>query len=557
MRLAGHPKSFVAVMFLIVALWRSASAGAVDLHRLNKLAMGERTFDVPHKCGLPAITAALQQQANLDAGSATALGNLLSRPVTHTSEVIGNFRIHYDTSGFHAAALLDAQKNRIPNSASAYADSVGQILQYSLRLLRDSLGYPAPPNDNGAGGGLEYDIYVQNLGGASYGYTTPETPINSKPEGGTFTSFIVIDSDFDFVFPVINRGLPALRVTVAHELYHAIQLGSYGYWGGDIYFYEMTAVWLEDVAFDEVNDYHQYVKSPTGHFARPEASFTANDLIMYSRAVWPHYLAKRFGTEVMRGIWDEIRNARPLEAMDVALQNPVYGSTLRNAFVEWSIWNYFTADRADSVSYYPEGRFYPRVTETAVEFMPPSRTIGGTVNPFGARYYDVTSASAQRVKLLTLNLNTSAAQQDNGRNINFALYLNTRKVDSDYISVGAQLFAKLDVPDPTNWYMKDLFGVSGVDVPFPNPYVVDGKRFMSFPLGEGEQVTGTLSIFSSSMDLVKSVEATSYFMPQLGKHVFRWNGENENRQLVGSGIYFYVITTKGRTYKGKIAVVRK
>lgn len=548
---------FLLAACIITLTYSSVSSEVNGLHRLNQLVTRESHLDVPHKCGLPALSAALQQQSKLDAGTRAALENALSRPSTQASKLIGSFRIHYDTSGFHAAAMLDELKNRIPNSASAYVDSIGQILQYSLRLLRDSLGYLAPPPDNGLGGGPEYDIYLQNLGGSSYGYTTPETPLDSKPEGGTYTSFIVIDSDFDFVIPLINRGLPALRVTVAHELYHAVQLGNYGYWGQDIYFYEMTAVWMEDVAYDEVNDYHQYVKSPTGHFARPEAAFTANDLIMYSRAVWPQYLAKRFGRDVVRLVWEEIRNGRPLSAMDAALQNPRYASTLRNAFVEWSIWNYFTADRSDSVAYYPEGRSYPRITEMAVEFMPPSRTIGGTVHAFGARYFDISSSGTQRIKILALNLNVAAAQQDNGRMLNFALYLNTKKLDSDYISTGGQLFAKLDVPDPTNWYMKDIFGVSGVDVPFPNPFVVDGRRHISFPLANGDPVAGTMSIFTSSMDLVRSEGVTSHFMPQLGKHVFRWNGENEVSQLVGSGIYFYVITTKDRTYKGKFAVIRK
>jgi len=42
-----------------------------------------------------------------------------------------------------------------------------------------------------------------------------------------------------------------------------------------------------------------------------------------------------------------------LESTDAALVN--IGSNLPTAFSEFTYWNYYTADRADTVKYYPKG----------------------------------------------------------------------------------------------------------------------------------------------------------------------------------------------------------
>ncbi|MEK7250866.1 MAG: hypothetical protein AAB209_10650, partial [Bacteroidota bacterium] len=325
----------------------------------------------------------------------------------------------------------------------------------------------------------------------------------------------------------------------------------------DIYFYEITSVWMEDAVFTRVNDYYQYLRSSQGHFRRPEVAFTSSELIMYSRGIWCHFVAKRFGREVVRKFWEEARNARPLLAMDAALQQQPYSTSLRNAFIEWAIWNYFTGpQRYDSVAYYTEGRNYPEITKIGVGFTPPSRTISGTTFPFSSRYYDIMSQQ-QSLTLLLSNVNTSAAQAEPSRSHSYSLLLSQNKVDETFSATSAGIFVKADVGDPTNWYLKDLFGVAGVESAFPNPFIVDGRRSVYFPITSQNTVNGTVSVFSSSMDVVYSAEQTSTFLPQLGRQVFRWDGRNENNDVAGSGIYFYVIESPTQSLKGKIAVIRK
>lgn len=512
--------------------------------RIQQRWRGEQPLDVPNKCGLPVLAFAANHPTEMQR-LGVSMSVLLTRPPTQKSILRGSFRIHYDTTGIHEPAMLDAQYRRIPNSANRFADSVGAIANYCLQFERDALGYLPPPPDRGVGGGDETDIYLQELG-SSYGLTTPESPINNKPDGGTFTNFITIDNDFAFVTPDSNKGLPGLRVTLAHELHHAIQIGNYGYWTNDIFFYEITSVWMEDAVFTGVNDYYQYLRSTSGHFRRPEVSFMSNEFIMYSRGIWGHYIAKRFGRDAMRKCWEEVRNVRPPLAIEAALLNN-YGVSFRNAFVEWATWNRFTASRSDSVLYYPEGHFYPRVIGVAVEFNSSARSVSGAMKPFAAQYLDI---DTRVEKFPIVNINLNAAVNSPSTEFSYMLQLATTKLDESYALIGDRIFAKLVVSDGVNWFMP---GAAGSASPFPNPLHADGKSVVNFPTTT--TTGGTLSIFSSSMDLIYA--ASTFPKSMNGLNVFQWNGKNESGDVAASGIYIYVIDAGGERIVGKFALLRR
>jgi len=189
----------------------------------------------PDKCGLHVIASAMQHQRELSPGQRNALSILQTRPSLDTSIVADRFRVHFDTTGLNTPALLDSSHTRIPGTAFAYADSVAAIAAYVYSYETSILGFPPPPSDGGLGGGPEYDIYIEDLGVGLYGLTTPDIDV---VEGGTSSTFIEIQSDFSFVNPPGNRGLPAMRVTIAHEFIHAIQIGNYGFWCTDVWFHE-------------------------------------------------------------------------------------------------------------------------------------------------------------------------------------------------------------------------------------------------------------------------------------------------------------------------------
>jgi len=530
--------------------------------QLHQLVHGSTDQIEPVKCGLPAVTVALTQIGTASQELRDKLAAALLRPTLQKTILVGNFRIHYDTTGSDAPAMLDAFHQPIPGSANEFADSVASIAAYVHQYEVDSLGYLPPPADNGAGGGDEYDIYIQDLSN-TYGVTWPESPINGKPQGGTFTSYMTIDNDFRFVSPDSNKGLPGLRVTVAHELHHAIQLGRYGYWSSDIFFYEITSVWMEDVVFTGVNDYFQYLRASQGQFRRPETPLNSSptDFIMYSRGIWGQFIEKKYDRRAMRRTWEEIQNARPLEAINNALLSAPYFSSLREAFGEWTLWNYFTGSRYDSARYYPEGRYYPNMLLNPIYFTPPgARSVPGNLAALGGKYYEVVLPTGA-FPLILGNVNVGAAFAGASTQFPFTYLLNTQQVDQTYKPTPAGIFVKLDVSDPANWYSSD--GVSGgtgpsaivAGLPYPSPFLSDGKNIAYIPIGATTPLAGTISIFSSDMNLVYSVAQTS--VAPLGKQTFVWNGRTENGELAESGIYFFAIEVLGDVQRGKLALIRK
>ncbi len=538
-----------------------SSRSCAPLAALAGIQQGE-----PIKCGFPVIAGALHQKENLNPVQARLLSSLLARPILQTSILKNGFRVHFDTSGINAPALLDASHQRIEGTARAYADSVAAIASYVAWFDTTVLAYNPPPDDGTLGGGPEYDIYIANLG-TEYGRTTPDVDI---PPGGRTSSYLEVDCDFTFVYPDSNRGLPALRVTLAHEFHHAIQIGAYGYWTSDVFFYEITSVWLEEVLFTEVNDYYNYLRSSSGHFRNPSKSFTSGDIVAYSRGIWGIYMEKRFGRDAMRRTWEAIRSMRPIVALENVLTESPFRIGLQAAFTEWTLWNFYTGSRAEPIRYYPEGAAYPEILETPIEYMPPSSTMSQGMVALAARYHQVlVSQGAQDIDTVVLalsNVNVDAAVNGSLATFPYGFVISANQVDPSSQPTRSGVYVKFSVPDPLNWtlwFIEDsTAGLSaGVrtlaeGTAFPNPFSPDGKLNVHIPVDSEIPVTGVLTVYSSNMDLVYN-SGTVHSSGSI-RQVFSWSGQTETGVLAPTGIYLYVLQVgEGRTIRGKIAVIRR
>jgi hypothetical protein len=513
----------------------------------------------PIKCGLPGITSALLHRPERSPLQNQSLQDVLSRPVLQTNIAKGAFRVHFDSTGLNAPAMLDGAGIRLPGTVREYVDSVFAILLYVAQLETSTLAYGSPQTDGDEGGGPEYDVYIMELGNM-YGYTTPDA---SVPEGKTSPTFISIDNDFVFVRPNVNRGLPGLRVTLAHEFHHALQIGNYGYWTEDVFLYEITSTWMEDVAYPDVNDYYNYLVASWGHFKNPDKPLTSNELIMYSRSIWGHYISKRFGMDVMRQTWEQVRLTRPMLAIDNALR--LHGSGAVSAFAEWTLWNYFTGQRANPVKYYGDGAAYPQISQSPVEFTLPARDMPGTLSPFASCYYQVMRGT-DTVSVILGNTDLGGSLQSPLPALPYTLRLRNSLPDPSYRSVIPGLYSRLDVADIAGWsiwYVDHDSARSNYDPdvltegrPFPNPFKPDGRARVFFPVNTANEVKGTVYIFDSGNVLVRSGEPSATEM-HLGRQMLCWDGLADGGRLVSSGIYFYLIELPDRHLTGKIAVVRE
>ena len=75
----------------------------------------------------------------------------------------------------HAPSLLDNNFNPIPNTVEEYVDSTAKYFNDAWTYEIDTLGYDAPPFMPGEN---YYDVYIQEQGTSTYGYTQLVNIIN-------------------------------------------------------------------------------------------------------------------------------------------------------------------------------------------------------------------------------------------------------------------------------------------------------------------------------------------------------------------------------------------
>ncbi len=160
------------------------------------------------------------------------------------------------------------------------ADAVEYVWQ---REIVD-MGYPPPLSDDGRGGNDKYDFYFTKQF-LTYGYTSGEAAVdeNSRP------SYIALATWLDTV---------ETQVTVAHEFFHSIHMTMD--YKESTWWFETTATWMEDMVYDDINDYYNYIPQA---FNNPETPIDANTNIMYAYAIYCHSLSEQFGEDIIKDIW--------------------------------------------------------------------------------------------------------------------------------------------------------------------------------------------------------------------------------------------------------------
>jgi hypothetical protein len=282
-----------------------------------------------------------------------------------------HFLIHY----------IDRAVYATDNNAAttAFANKVAGVMEAVWTKEHGGLGYASVPSDLSSdtnGGDAKYDVYLTNLGASLlFGYVASEGFSNdtSRPNGAY--SYMVLDNNFkEFGY---TDPVQPLSVTAAHEYFHSIQMG-YDY-SEDASFMEQSATWMEDVVYPGIHDNYNYVGEPyedtngNGQFdegepytdrnsnnTRDEGSTEFPELsldsftfpLQYGRFVWVRYLDERFGTEIVRTIWERcgaVQGENTFAAINYALNNNQ--STLAVAYQEYATWNYDLAKFSDGANY--------------------------------------------------------------------------------------------------------------------------------------------------------------------------------------------------------------
>lgn len=363
--------------------------GQIDADQLERLGVTLPEMELPIKCGTPLVMTFWEYRDRFDKQLMQSLG-VVGRPVRPSLDQqygspAGRFLIHYTKTGSNACfqPTVDSDNDGTPD----YIESIGVIADSVWDNTIQGLKYPAPPSDSfyPDGGDYRYDIYLRNEGGQFFGLTFGDSIIQNDALAAHSTSFMELDNDYqERTFSQYNsRPLDAARVTIAHEFFHSIHFAMDFRENEAVdndnprqYWMEMSATWMEEQLYDDINDYYTVLKfffDDPGNSIQQFKSFA--DLHPYGSMLFALYLSENYGPNIINVIWQLCENLGPgpsfLVAADSAIKIASGGSaTFQTSFSEFALWNFFTGNRSDllpaGVDGYPERHNYPQFPDDKI-----------------------------------------------------------------------------------------------------------------------------------------------------------------------------------------------
>lgn len=495
------------------------------------------------------------------------LKSILQRPTKQKSIVSpqGHFRIHYDVTGIEAPKYdisLSPDENAM--QAAIAADSA-----YNFEV--NFLSYPSPPGDSIFnipdslyGGDNLYDIYITSAMG-SYGFTQPEMSLGDQK----YTSYIEMHYSFKNFY---TEGLNAARVTVAHELHHAIQVGNYtsDKFDVDPFFYEMTSTSMEEFVYGDVNDYYAYIPNYFNNPNRIFNSFRSGTVDGYDMAVWNIFLQNEYGYGIIKKQWELLPNQRALSVIQSTLVDS--GSSFNEALNEFGIWTFFTKSRAIPGKYFKEAANYPLIRSSITSYVPNSpvsiTNIKAASNNFLAFINTSVTPNDTLVVIIT-NSDYYSANDSSYKDFPFEYTLSSDSSEGS-ILLANNYFAKFNVDQPNFWSVSEILNneivrQNGTIIPtiiemgelfaYPNPFFYNKIynndcnciKIVADSKGERE---ADFNVYTPAMELVYSAKIP---FDITGK-VLKWDIRKVSGKKLASGVYIYVTKIGDETSAGKLVI---
>ena len=358
-------------------------------------ALEGETLDEPIRCLFPHVVELEARGLPVAAFARTALADSLY--VYDTAE--GHFRLEYRRTGSNAVPLDDDDSSGVPD----YVEWVAEAFEESYQREVVELGFPFAEGDR-------YLVRLIGFAPGTYGVTFPN-------ETSFGRSTISINADFEGFFASpsfadltnddpdgVIRG--AIRVTAAHEFKHALQL--YDRWRLDsetASWFEVDAVWMEEVVYDGVNDYYNYLWDPTSPFRAPSVSLIGN--AFYDDGTWQVFLEQRHGIDFLKRFHDRRADFNPeifhLSYKGVADELEIDWAEL---WREYALANYLTGARATPEHGFDEAARYPTSTADTLATLETPTAITGNLNQWANRFYEYDNADRQTAGQLEITVTT-------------------------------------------------------------------------------------------------------------------------------------------------------
>ncbi|MFW5774893.1 MAG: hypothetical protein ACOCW2_01270, partial [Chitinivibrionales bacterium] len=332
------------------------------------------------------------------------------------------FEIYYTHEGEDSVSSTDTygygfngnwrELVRGANGVPDYIDEVAWSFDSAWVMEVERFGFPAPEGFKSLQlNSQRYKVVVDKQWDNYYGITYVGEKISSRETG--FRSHIRIRNewqgwDINDIIDYESNPEKAVRITAAHEFFHAVQYGMIHEHTDEQLDYmplswiEGTAVLMEELGFDYVNDYTQYLSSFFNHPTDPLLDDTFDGLTEYKNSILAIYLYENMYEEPSISF---IRDVFMSNYQHPASLDNLLEEASQNAGKSWSevissffAQSYFTATRARQGLFIDEADSLNRW-----EYQPDSlETITRTIRPYGMQIfsYGRKSDSPDSLKLI-------------------------------------------------------------------------------------------------------------------------------------------------------------
>ena len=527
-------------------------------HHLLDIAKNGRNIDYYDKVKLEAL--------GFNFGS-----RLISRGGSERPESIGldkfldseYFRFHYSTSGPHAVDTKDIDNNLRPD----YVEEVIKVFDYVADKLHNEMGYTRPPSDGyysstrDKGGSNHYDIYIRSIPSKYYGYVQPEEYSQGngdnerselRNEKNAFTSYMAIRNNYK---KFSLSELENIKVTAAHEYFHAIQFG-YDGWEKP-WLLEASAIWMEEEIYDEINDCYQYMKD---WFKYPHKSLDESGFHWYGSFIFFEYIEQHMGgSDTIRKIMEASvqSNSKEKDGSHLAINQALKlnNHSFQKALNGMSVANQIMSSFESKNYSYEEAESYPVDGPTISDIINFQFGRKDTINSsklsrFGSEYFQVISNDPVLINLTNksgslpdLQLNAILKKNDNSNSIISSPSINIDP--SELKSIFLSIVSQDTIGGNWDYQLSVENGKSGTNInspiefvlnrPYPNPF--NGSiKFSLYVIKDSKITIDLIGINGRRIIRLFSGELSS------GNHNYNWRGIDQNGSQVSSGVYYIKVS---------------
>ena len=489
----------------------------------------------------------------------------------------GKFRFHYTTTGSNAVTTADTNSNSVPD----YIDQMSAELNYVVAVELTFNSFTEPPSDdfysanNDNGGSGAYDVYVRNAGAGVYGYVQPELYANNNGnnehssgvnEVNAIASYMVLRHNYSGFG---NTELENIQVTAAHEYFHAVQFGYDGW--EESWVMEATAVQMEEMVYDDVNDCYQYMSS---WFNSPHQSLNLDSQNRwYGSFIFFEYVNSHLSDEAIREFWehsithDSYYGEYSVQTLDEAFDD--LGSSFAGMLNGMSVANRIMSSSSAAAPFdYEEANTYSANLSTynTVSYSAGTdETVTSTnLQENAAQYIRLTSDDPVLATLANndgpdsyLELHAIMTYGDSALTVWSGSPINVDPTDPSTVyfvvvsqnDAGSDFDYTLTFTDgamSTDPEIPDKFSISHT---YPNPF--NPQTNIQIDLQNPQRVQ--VYIYDINGQIVKTLVNDQLVA---GQYVFTWNGQNYQGLPVSTGTYFVRIKGKNQERWQKVTLLK-